>query len=212
MLWERTGYRFSLERLYCRVMTAVGGGGKACEAPGSPPVNPFRALVDYAALQRRFCRYTTDDIRRYQWREIEKLLALVRERSAFYRDLYRHQEVRSLAEFAELPTIDKAPMMENFDQLNPVGLKRDELVAYAVEKELTHDYFGYYAGEYVVGCPAGQAGPRGSTSPPGPSLRAGRQCPLPGGESRSGFSRSESCSSSARSVRGSPTTARPSFP
>ncbi|QAA76070.1 MAG: hypothetical protein BIP78_0304 [Candidatus Bipolaricaulis sibiricus] len=124
-------------------------------------MNPFRALVDYAALQRRFYRYTTDDIRRYQWREIENLLALVRARSAFYRDLYRHQEVRSLAEFAELPTINKATMMENFDQLNTVGLKRDELVAYAVEKELAHDYFGYYAGKYVVGLSSGTSGAKG---------------------------------------------------
>lgn len=124
-------------------------------------MNPLRALADYAALQLRFHRYSANDIRRYQWREIEKLLSLVQETSPFYRDLHRHQRARSLAEFAQFPTIDKATMMESFDHLNTVGLRRDEVVAYAVEKELARDYLGYYAGKYVVGLSSGTSGAKG---------------------------------------------------
>jgi putative adenylate-forming enzyme len=124
-------------------------------------MNPFRSLADYVALQRRFYGYTRENIHQHQWRAVEALLAVVREKSPFYQDRYRDREVRSLAEFAKLPTIHKAAMMENFDRLNTAGLKKDELVTYAVEKELARDYLGYYAGEYVVGLSSGTSGAKG---------------------------------------------------
>jgi len=124
-------------------------------------MNPLRALADYVSLRQRFYGSSTARIRQYQWRAIEVLLAMARRKSPFYQDLYRGRDVRSLAEFAQLPTIHKAAMMENFDRLNTAGLKRDELVAYAVEKELARDYLGYYAGEYVVGLSSGTSGAKG---------------------------------------------------
>ncbi len=124
-------------------------------------MNPFRSLADYVTLQRRFYGYTWENIHQHQWRAVEALLAVVREKSPFYQDRYRDREVRSLAEFAQLPTIHKAAMMENFDRLNTAGLKKDELVTYAVEKELARDYLGYYAGEYVVGLSSGTSGAKG---------------------------------------------------
>lgn len=124
-------------------------------------MNPFRSLADYVALQRRFYGYTRENIHQHQWRAVEALLAVVREKSPFYQDRYRDREVRSLAEFAKLPTIHKAAMMENFDRLNTAGLKKDELVTYAVEKELARDYLGYYAGVYVVGLSSGTSGAKG---------------------------------------------------
>ena len=124
-------------------------------------MNPLRSLADYVALQRRFYGYTRENIHQYQWRAVEALLAVVRQKSPFYRDLYRDCEVRSLAEFAKLPTIHKAAMMENFDRLNTAGLKKDELVTYAVAKERARDYLGYYAGEYVVGLSSGTSGAKG---------------------------------------------------
>lgn len=124
-------------------------------------MNPFRSLADYVTLQRRFYGYTRENIHQQQWRAVEALLAVVREKSPFYQDRYRDREVRSLAEFAQLPTINKAVMMENFDRLNTAGLKKDELVTYAMEKELAGDYLGYYAGEYVVGLSSGTSGAKG---------------------------------------------------
>jgi len=124
-------------------------------------MNPFRALADYSTLRRRFRRWTAEDIRRHQWREVQKLLRLARSKSPFYRDLYAGRDVHSLEDFARLPTIDKQTMMEHFDALNTAGLKLKALTEYAVRKELDRDYLGYYEDEYVVGLSSGTSGARG---------------------------------------------------
>jgi putative adenylate-forming enzyme len=124
-------------------------------------MNPFRTLADYSTLRRRFRRWTAEDIRRHQWREVQKLLRHARSRSPFYRDLYAGRDVLSLRDFASLPTIDKQTMMEHFDTLNTAGLELKALTEYAVQKELDRDYLGYYENEYVVGLSSGTSGARG---------------------------------------------------
>jgi putative adenylate-forming enzyme len=124
-------------------------------------MNPFRTLADYSTLRWRFRRWTAQDIRRHQWREVDKLLHLVRSKSPFYRDLYAGRDVRSLEDFASLPTIEKQTMMEHFDALNTAGLKLEAVTEYAVKKELDRDYLGYYENEYVVGLSSGTSGARG---------------------------------------------------
>jgi putative adenylate-forming enzyme len=124
-------------------------------------MNPLRTLADYSTLRWRFRRLTAEGIRCHQWREVGKLLRLARSRSPFYRDLYAGRDVRSLQEFAGLPTIDKRTMMEHFDTLNTAGLKLDALMEYALRKELARDYLGYYEEEYVVGLSSGTSGARG---------------------------------------------------
>lgn len=124
-------------------------------------MNPFRTLADCFTLRWRFLHWTADDVRRHQWREIEKLLRLVQSRSPFYRDLYAGRCVQSLEDFAGLPTIDKRTMMEHFDALNTAGLKLDAVSLYAVRKESSRDFLGYYENEYVVGLSSGTSGARG---------------------------------------------------
>ena len=124
-------------------------------------MNPFRTLTDYFTLRRRFRRWTAEDIRRHQWREVDKLVRLARSRSPFYRDLYAGRDVQSLRDFASLPTIDKQTMMEHFDTLNTAGLELKAVTEYAVRKELDRDFLGYYRDEYVVGLSSGTSGARG---------------------------------------------------
>jgi putative adenylate-forming enzyme len=67
----------------------------------------------------------------------------------------------TLEEYHQLPTINKQIMMDNFTTLNTCGLDKDDVVAYAVEKEMNKDYYGYYQDEYVVGLSSGTSGNKG---------------------------------------------------
>lgn len=63
--------------------------------------------------------------------------------------------------FSKLPVINKQAMMDNFDGLNTCGLKKDEVMAFALEKEFSGDYTGYYKDRFVVGLSSGTSGNKG---------------------------------------------------
>lgn len=66
-----------------------------------------------------------------------------------------------MEDFYKLPIINKAIMMENFNELNTCGLDLKKVTEYAVEKEMTKDYTGYYLDEYVIGMSSGTSGNKG---------------------------------------------------
>lgn len=121
----------------------------------------LRYLADYCRLNRQFYRFSASDIRRYQEKAVLQLVRQVQAESPFYRDLYAGGSPANLTDFSHLPTINKAMMMANFDRLNTAGLKLDEVKAYAVAKELAHDYLGYYRDQYVIGLSSGTSGNKG---------------------------------------------------
>lgn len=118
-------------------------------------------LADYSRLTWHFGHFSPGQIQAYQTREILKLLELARKASPFYRDLYKDFEVNSLADFSRLPTISKAVMMANFNRLNTAGLQLDDVMHFAVDKELRKDYLGYYQDRYVIGLSSGTSGNKG---------------------------------------------------
>ncbi|MBD2785352.1 CoF synthetase [Xenorhabdus sp. DI] len=61
---------------------------------------------------------------------------------------------------AEYPLMNKAIMMENFDQMNTAGLKREELLACARLSEQSRD-FKPTVGKFSVGMSSGTSGQRG---------------------------------------------------
>ncbi|MBI6549150.1 F390 synthetase-related protein [Xenorhabdus lircayensis] len=61
---------------------------------------------------------------------------------------------------AEYPLMNKAIMMENFDQMNTAGLKRDELLECARLSEQSRD-FKLTVGKFSVGMSSGTSGQRG---------------------------------------------------
>ncbi|MBC8951410.1 F390 synthetase-related protein [Xenorhabdus sp. PB62.4] len=61
---------------------------------------------------------------------------------------------------AEYPLMNKAIMMENFDQMNTAGLKRDELLECARLSEQSRD-FKPTVGKFSVGMSSGTSGQRG---------------------------------------------------
>ncbi len=119
------------------------------------------SVLDYFRLQyhRRF--YSTKQIQKYQLREINKLVRYAKTNSPFYKDTLKPDSFQSLAEFHQLPVINKTIMMENFSILNTCEIDRDDILQFAIEKENNKDYYGYYKDNYVVGLSSGTSGNKG---------------------------------------------------
>ncbi|MDW7658497.1 MAG: hypothetical protein SCM11_15110, partial [Bacillota bacterium] len=118
-------------------------------------------VTDLVRLNRHFYHWSKPQIVQYQQKTILTLMQLVRQQSSFYREHYAGHSIQNLDDFGNLPTINKTVMMEQFDRLNTVGLHLDEVMAYALAKELNHDYLGYYQNRYVVGLSSGTSGNKG---------------------------------------------------
>ncbi len=118
-------------------------------------------IIDFFRLlyHRRF--WTKQQIVQYQISQLNHLLRHSRDHAAYYRDTIPKSSVKSLTDFQTLPIINKRIMMEHFDQINTVGLKREEVMDYAIQKELSQDYLGYYKDEYVIGLSSGTSGNKG---------------------------------------------------
>lgn len=62
--------------------------------------------------------------------------------------------------FAELPLMDKSVMMERFDEINTVGVRREEAMSLAIANERSRD-FTQDLGGHSVGLSSGTSGHRG---------------------------------------------------
>ena len=71
-------------------------------------MNILQGIRDYRLLNRHLYRFSGEEIRAYQFSELQKLVAFSVEHSPFYRDLYKGLSVKSLEDFQQLPTINKA--------------------------------------------------------------------------------------------------------
>jgi len=118
-------------------------------------------LSDYCRLTWRFKHDSEARIKNRQLNDVLDLLEFARQASPFYRDLYGGREVKNLDDYAGLPTIDKSAVMANFDRLNTAGLRLEDVMSFALDKELRKDYLGYYQDRYVIGLSSGTSGNKG---------------------------------------------------
>ena len=118
-------------------------------------------VFDYVRLVYHQRFYSTKQIQKYQEKQLKKLYKFAVENSEFYQDLYKDKQFISMADFYALPIINKSIMMEHFSTLNTCGLDKEDVLKYAVEKEITKDYYGYYKDEYVVGLSSSTRGNKG---------------------------------------------------
>ncbi|WP_217184063.1 F390 synthetase-related protein [Streptomyces sp. AC495_CC817] len=102
----------------------------------------LRPLRSRAAVERR------------QRRLLRRHLRVLRRRSPYFRELL------ASGGFADLPLMDKSIMMANFDEMNTVGVRRDEALALAMANERSRD-FGADLGSLSVGLSSGTSGHRG---------------------------------------------------
>lgn len=108
-----------------------------------------RAFVAARWLRRFRSRAALE---RHQRRRVHRHLRLLRRRSPWF--------AAAPARLDELPLMDKAVMMANFDAMNTVGVALDDAVALAADAERRRDFGGTLDG-VSVGLSSGTSGHRG---------------------------------------------------
>ena len=74
-------------------------------------------------LKRAFQEMSRQDIEEHHDERIKEMMIYVKEHSPYYRKALRGSPVPTVA---DLPPIDKAFMMENFNEINTVGLTKHD--------------------------------------------------------------------------------------
>lgn len=106
---------------------------------------------------RYFTRYhSRDQLESWQNKRLQKLLNEICLKSEFYK---KHLD-RNVQNFKSLPLMNKNVMMENFDTLNTVGLKKQTCFDLVIESERTRE-FKSQIGQYTIGLSSGTSGHRG---------------------------------------------------
>ena len=93
----------------------------------------------------------------WQNKQVTAHLKAILPNSPFYRSHYKGYD---LTEWQQLPTINKAVMMANFDQLNTVGISQSAAMTIARQAETSRDFSPTLQG-YTVGLSSGTSGNRG---------------------------------------------------
>lgn len=114
----------------------------------------LRILREFAAVRWGRPLRTRAAVERRQARLLRRHLRFLRDRSPHFRRLLETHA------FAELPLMDKSVMMGRFDEINTVGVQRDEALALAIANERSRE-FDADLGENSVGLSSGTSGHRG---------------------------------------------------
>jgi len=91
-----------------------------------------------------------DKLLEYQKKQVNKHLKFLKEKSPYFKT----------HEISENFVMNKAFMMENFDELNTLGVKRDEAMEIALNSEKTRNFNQKYK-DVSVGLSSGTSGHRG---------------------------------------------------
>ena len=121
----------------------------------------LRYILDWLCLNHRFYHESLEKIRKHQEKQIFSLLDFVQSNSPFYRELLDNHRVLTLEDFKMLPVMNKTVLMTNFDDLNTAGLHLFDVMSFALEKEKSQNYLGYYQNQYVIGLSSGTSGNKG---------------------------------------------------
>jgi len=134
----------------------------------------IQGIKDYRLLRKNMYQMTRSEVMVYQREQLLQMVDYASANSPFYKDLYQgtlYQREENQTEeiynidcekaFFNLPIINKQIMMDHFDDLNTCGLKKEEVLEFALKQELSGDYAGYYKGSYVIGLSSGTSGNKG---------------------------------------------------
>lgn len=112
----------------------------------------LNVLKNYITFKYRKFK-TREQLSDFQQKRIAKKLSYVSE----YADFYKEYKGKSLEEF---PIIDKKIMMDNFNQINTVGIDRDEALEFAIGSERSRE-FSDKLNNITVGLSSGTSHSRG---------------------------------------------------
>lgn len=114
-------------------------------------MNKILKIVSTFIKVRYFSKWTSrDKLLKYQDEQVEKHLKFLKENSPYFKT---HQITDDF-------TMNKAFMMENFDELNTLGVKKDEAMEIALNSEKTRNFNQKYK-NISVGLSSGTSGHRG---------------------------------------------------
>jgi len=114
-------------------------------------MNKILEIVSTFIKVRYFSKWTSrDKLLKYQDKQVEKHLKFLKENSPYFKT---HQITDDF-------TMNKAFMMENFDELNTLGVKKDEAMEIALNSEKTRNFSQKYK-DISVGLSSGTSGHRG---------------------------------------------------
>ena len=128
-------------------------------------MNKILKIVSTFIKVRYFSKWISrDKLLKYQEEQVEKYLKFLKENSPYFKT---HQ-------ISDDFTMNKAFMMENFDELNTLGVKKDEAMEIALNSEKTRNFTQKYK-DISVGLSSGTSGHRGMfiTTPEEQSIWAG---------------------------------------
>ncbi len=100
-----------------------------------------------------------DRLARYQDERAHRVVAYAAARAPFYRDLWTD---RDTDDWRNLPTVDKAAMMGQFDRFNTRGITKEEAFAVALCAERSRDFVPAVRGDITVGLSSGTSGHQGA--------------------------------------------------
>ena len=110
----------------------------------------FKIILTFIKV-RYFSKWTSrDKLLKYQKKQVEKHLKFLKENSPYFKT---HKITKDF-------TMNKAFMMDNFDELNTLGVKKNEAMEIALNSEKTRNFNQKYK-NISVGLSSGTSGHRG---------------------------------------------------
>lgn len=119
-------------------------------------MNKLHVLKQFLTLKLRGKFHSREALADYQETKWRAFVKSTLSQSPYYQPYIQGGEV----DRGSLPIIEKAEFMEHFNEINTVGIDRDEAMALAVRAESSRD-FDSTMGEITVGLSTGTSGKRG---------------------------------------------------
>ncbi|GLB30585.1 coenzyme F390 synthetase [Lacrimispora amygdalina] len=117
--------------------------------------NKFRIIFSYLKYRNSKKFRSREAIHKYQKKEIKNLLKHIKKYSLYYRTILKDND-----NLFSLPIINKSVMMENFDELVCVDIKKEEALKFAVSAEKGRNFNNKLNG-LTVGLSSGTSGHQG---------------------------------------------------
>lgn len=115
-------------------------------------------ILKYFAGTRWLKKFrSSTDIQVFQEKMLAKNFKFLRQNSIYFKNL---EAITSLEQLSQIPIMDKKVMMDNFDTMNTVGLRKNKALAIAIKSEKNRSFDEMYNG-ISVGLSSGTSGHRG---------------------------------------------------
>ncbi|MCK5773022.1 MAG: hypothetical protein KAH57_04480 [Thermoplasmata archaeon] len=122
-------------------------------------MNIARRMILVRKLRKNLYGMGREELIEHQEERTSKVLDHVKKSSPYYRDLLGEDKTIQLK---DLPLMNKAVMMEDFNRINCCGLRSEDLFRFSMERE-KRGTLELFRGKYSVGMSSGTSGNKGLT-------------------------------------------------